>query len=152
MTDKEKEKIIETYKKHKEVREKNLIPPVPLTPEQTEAVCNMLVSGTEEDIAWLKDLLVNRVSPGVDPSAEVKSGFLEKIIKGSVLVENISKKEAFRILGTMLGGYNIKPLINALNDDSLAEDACMALKEMIFIILHLKQCANSFCSLLMMKN
>ncbi len=134
MRDKKKDKeIIEFYKKHKEMREKNLIPPIPLTPEQTEAVCNMLISGNEEDIDWLKDLIVNRVSPGVDPSAKVKAEFLENITNGSVSAGNINKKEAIRILGTMLGGYNVIPLINALKVDDLAEDAFKALREVILI-------------------
>ncbi|MCK5221488.1 MAG: aconitate hydratase B, partial [Candidatus Aminicenantes bacterium] len=134
MRDKKKDKeIIEFYKKHKEMREKNLIPPIPLTPEQTEAVCNMLISGNEEDINWLKDLIVNRVSPGVDPSAKVKAEFLENITNGSVSAGNINKKEAIRILGTMLGGYNVIPLINALKVDDLAEDAFKALREVILI-------------------
>ena len=134
MRDKKKDKeIIEFYKKHKKVRSENLIPPIPLTPEQTEAVCNMLISGNEEDIDWLKDLIVNRVSPGVDPSAKIKAAFLENITTGSVSVDNINKKEAVRILGTMLGGYNVNPLINALKENSLAEDAFKALREVILI-------------------
>ncbi len=134
MTENEKNnEIYESYKKHEEVRNNNSIPPIPLNPEQTKAVCDMLISGSEENPDTLKDLLVNRVSPGVDPSAEVKATFLENILKGQINIENIGKKEAVDILGSMLGGYNVKPLIDALDDEELAESASKALSGMILI-------------------
>ena len=121
-------KIIEEYKKHVEVRSKNNIPPLPLNTEQTDAVCTLLSTG-EGDSGWLKGQLLNRVSPGVDPSAEVKAQFLSDIIKGNVSVSEISGEEAVEILGTMLGGYNVKPLISALNIAEFCDKASTALSE-----------------------
>ncbi len=128
----DKIKIIENYRKHIEVREKNNIPPLPLNTEQTDAVCTLL-SGGEGDLEWLKDQLLNRVSPGVDPSAEVKAQFLSGITEGSVSVSVISKEEAVEILGTMLGGHNVKPLISALKIEELSEGACRSLSKTILV-------------------
>ena len=128
----DKIKIIENYKKHIEVREKNNIPPLPLNTDQTDAVCTLLSSG-EGDLKWLKNQLINRISPGVDPSAEIKAQFLTGIIKGSVSVSAISKENAVEILGTMLGGYNVEPLISALNIEELSEKACHSLSETILV-------------------
>ncbi|MEN8222403.1 MAG: bifunctional aconitate hydratase 2/2-methylisocitrate dehydratase [Acidobacteriota bacterium] len=128
----DKIKIIENYRKHIEVREKNDIPPLPLNTEQTDAVCTMIAGG-EGDQKWLKDQLLQRVSPGVDPSAEIKAQFLSDIVEGSISVSIISKEEAVEILGTMLGGYNVAPLISALNDESLAPAAARSLSKTILI-------------------
>ncbi len=125
-------KIIENYKKHIAVREKNNIPPLPLNPEQTDAVCKML-AGKEGDRKWLKNQLLERVSPGVDPSAEIKARFLSGIVEGSISVSEISGEEAVKILGTMLGGYNVKPLISALDKEGLSEDAYTALSNTVLV-------------------
>ncbi len=59
-------------------------------------------------------MLSNRVSPGVDEAAKVKAEFLDSIAEGKVSVEGISKTHAIQLLGTMLGGYNIQPLISII--------------------------------------
>ncbi len=77
--------------------------------------------------------MLNRVSPGVDPSAGIKAQFLTSIVKGSILISVISREEAVEILGTMLGGYNVKPLISALSKEELSEGAFTALSSTILI-------------------
>lgn len=114
-------------------RAKQNIPPLPLNKEQTLAVIALLKQG--ERTQELVDLLSNRVSPGVDDAAKVKAEFLNAIICGNESVQGISKIEAIQLLGTMLGGYNINPLLNALksNDKELASAAAEALKHTLLV-------------------
>ncbi len=125
--------IIILYKKHVGVREKNGIPPLPLNPQQTEAVCEILTVGAGDMTRDLIGLLKYNVSPGVDPSAKVKADFLGNISMGKTSVNGITDEDALEILGTMLGGYNVKYLINALENEKLAEKAANALKKTILI-------------------
>ncbi|MEN8152481.1 MAG: bifunctional aconitate hydratase 2/2-methylisocitrate dehydratase [Acidobacteriota bacterium] len=125
--------IINLYNKHAEVRAKSNIPPLPLNPEQTEAVCNILASGTEDRIPEMTGLLKHRVSPGVDPSAKVKADFLGRITGGELSIKGITEKEAVDMLGTMMGGYNVKYLISALGNEKLAENAAEALSKTILV-------------------
>ncbi len=68
----------------------------------------------------MTDLLVNRVPPGVDEAAYVKAGFLAAVAKGETTSPLVSPEKAVELLGTMQGGYNIHPLIEALDDAKLA--------------------------------
>ena len=79
------------------------------------------------------NLLKERVSPGVDPAAEVKAAFLAEIVKGAKSSPLVSKVDAVRILGTMLGGYNVMPLVDALTDAALSEEAARALSGMTLV-------------------
>jgi len=82
---------------------------------------------------FLLNLFTERVSPGVDPAAEVKAGFLAQILTGDKKSVLIDKKQAVKILGTMIGGYNVQPLISALSAADLAEDAAVALSGMTYV-------------------
>ena len=113
------------------LRAKDGVPPLPLNPSETNAVIDLLKNGKEADFA--KDLLINRIAPGVDESAKIKAEFLGEIVSGKIALPNIDKVEAIKILGTMVGGYNIAPLISALNDESIALHAANALKDLIFV-------------------
>ena len=115
------------------LRAKDGIPPLPLNPSETNAVIDLLKNGKEVDFA--KDLLVNRIAPGVDESAKIKAEFLGEIVRGEIALQSIDKVEAIKILGTMVGGYNIAPLISALqsSDESLAKASATALKDLIFV-------------------
>jgi aconitate hydratase 2/2-methylisocitrate dehydratase len=75
----------------------------------------------------LVDLVTNRVAPGVDPAAQVKAEYLGHILRGGVQSPLIDKTTAVELLGAMMGGYNIAPLLEALNDSSLAPIAAKAL-------------------------
>ena len=124
--------MLEDYKKHCKEREEMGIPPLPLDAEQTAAVINLLKNDHDEN-ELLLFLLKERVPAGVDDAAYVKAGFLSDLTKGETESPYISKEDAVEILGTMLGGYNIQPLINCLEIDELADDAAAALSNTLLI-------------------
>jgi aconitate hydratase 2/2-methylisocitrate dehydratase len=125
--------MIEAYLKHEEERKALGIPALPLTPEQTGDLCKLLVNPPAGKEEFLVHLIKERVSPGVDPAAEVKAAFLAEIVKGAKKSPLISKVDAVRLLGTMLGGYNVYPLIDALKDAELAAEAATALSGMTLV-------------------
>ncbi|NJO90253.1 MAG: aconitate hydratase B, partial [Chloroflexia bacterium] len=119
--------VIAAYLEHEKERKELGIPPLPLNTVQTAEVCKLLENpdGQEE---FLLDLFKNRIAPGVDPSAEIKADFLNKILKNEVKCPVIDKKEAIFILGTMIGGYNVSHLVEALKNKEIASEAAKALK------------------------
>jgi aconitate hydratase 2 / 2-methylisocitrate dehydratase len=119
--------VIDAYLKHEAERKAQGIPAKPLDPEQTGELCKLLENPPAGKEAFCLGLLENRVSPGVDPAAEVKAGFLADIVSGKRRSPLVTKKDAVRILGTMMGGYNVGPLLAALEMPDLAEDAARAL-------------------------
>ncbi len=125
--------MIEAYLQHEAERNAQGIPALPLNPTQAKELCDLLVNPPAGKEEFLLNLLKERISPGVDPAAEVKADFLNKIIQGEVTSPLIDKVEAVRVLGTMMGGYNIQPLIAALQIDELADEAACALSGMVLI-------------------
>jgi aconitate hydratase 2 / 2-methylisocitrate dehydratase len=121
--------VIEQYLQHVAERKEFGIPAKPLDPQQTHGVCELLESPPAGQEAFLLDLLTNRVSPGVDPAAEVKAAFLAALVSGKKKSPVIGRKNAVRLLGTMLGGYNVAPLVAALSDPELADEAATALSQ-----------------------
>jgi len=119
--------MIEAYLKHEEERKAQGIPALPLNPEQAADLCKLLQTPPAGKESFLLNLFKERISPGVDPAAEVKADFLGKLLKGAVSSPLITKKDAVKILGTMIGGYNVKPLVDALKDAELADEAACAL-------------------------
>jgi aconitate hydratase 2 / 2-methylisocitrate dehydratase len=125
--------MIEAYLMQEAERNALGIPALPLTPEQTAELSTLLEAPPAGKEEFLLHLLKERVSPGVDPAAEVKAGFLAAIIDGSRKSPLISRKGAVAILGTMMGGYNVAPLIGALSDAELADEAATALSGMTLV-------------------
>ncbi|MGC8924910.1 MAG: bifunctional aconitate hydratase 2/2-methylisocitrate dehydratase [Calditerrivibrio sp.] len=125
--------MFEQYLKHAEERKAMGIPPLPLSPEMTAEVCKALENPEKGKEDFLLSLLRDRVSPGVDPAAEVKSNWLAKVVRGEVKSPVVSKEDAIFMLGTMIGGYNVAPLVEALKDPSLAKSAANALKNVILV-------------------
>ncbi len=126
--------IMKKYFEHKEERESIGIPPLPLNVEETKEVCNLLISTSNVyNQGILIELLKDRVLPGVAPSAKIKADFLNKIVLEELFVEGLNSKEALIILGTMLGGYNLQYLIDALKNDKIAKYALNVLKNIILI-------------------
>jgi len=125
--------MIEAYLKHEAERNAQGIPALPLSPEQTASLCELLQNPPRGKEDFLLNLFTERVSPGVDPAAEVKAGFLAQILTGDKKSVLIDKKQAVKILGTMIGGYNVQPLISALSAADLAEDAAVALSGMTYV-------------------
>ena len=105
--------MLQDYKQHCEERKEQGIPPLPLSAQQTSDLVELLKSEHEES-ELLLELLNERIPAGVDQAAYVKAGFLADITTDEASSPYISKKEAVMILGTMLGGYNIQPLILSL--------------------------------------
>ena len=124
--------MLEDYKKHCKEREEMGIPPLPLSAEQTATVINLLKKEHDESDLLLY-LLKERVPAGVDDAAYVKAGFLSDLTKGKTNSPYISKEEAVSILGTMLGGYNIQPLIDCLEIEGLEESGADALSNTLLI-------------------
>jgi len=125
--------MIEHYLKHEAERRALGIPPLPLNREQTRELCALLEAPPAGKEEFLLGLLMERVPPGVDPAAEVKAEFLDKVVAGVVRTPLVSPREAVRILGTMLGGYNVTPLIRALTMPGLADEAASALSGIIMV-------------------
>lgn len=125
--------MIEEYLRSVAERKELGIPPLPLDSCQTSALCRLLQDPPEGREALLLYLLKERVSPGVDPAAQVKADFLGRILSGEVKSPLVSPLEAVRMLGAMLGGYNIRPLIDALRNRDLEEAAVSALSRTILV-------------------
>jgi aconitate hydratase 2/2-methylisocitrate dehydratase len=125
--------MIEAYLAHEAERKAQGIPALPLNPEQTAELCKLLTAPPAGKEAFLVHLLKERVSPGVDPAAEVKAAFLAEIVKGTKNSPLIGKVEAIRLLGTMMGGYNVAPLVEALSVAELADEAACALSGLTLV-------------------
>ncbi|MGE5698695.1 MAG: bifunctional aconitate hydratase 2/2-methylisocitrate dehydratase [Deltaproteobacteria bacterium] len=125
--------MIEAYQKEASERAKLGIPPLPLNPEQTAGLCKLLQKPPKGQETFLLTLLKERVSPGVDPAAKVKAEFLAGIVSGKAKSPLITPIDAIAILGDMLGGYNVAPLVAALKNKKLADDAAAALSRIILV-------------------
>lgn len=119
--------MIEAYLQHEKERASQGIPALPLSPEQTAELCTLLVKPPKGKEKFLLGLLTDRVSPGVDPAAKVKAEFLAGVVAGKIKSPLVTPKDAIKLLGTMIGGYNVAPLVAALKDKALADDAAKAL-------------------------
>ncbi len=125
--------MLNEYQSHVDERAADSIPPTPLDREQVKALTELLQAPPEGKEALLKDLITNCVPPGVDPAAETKALFLEQICSGKISSPLINKVEAVELLGTMLGGYNIEPLISLLDNEELAPVAAKALSKTLLV-------------------
>jgi len=123
----------EEYAAHVAQREELGVPPLPLTANQTAEVIEFIKTG--EFVEEMLELLENRVSPGVDDAAYVKAAFLNEVALEEHHVAAIAPQEAVRMLGMMLGGYNVKPLINCLSskNNDVVEAAIKALSNTLLV-------------------
>ncbi|MCB1892560.1 MAG: bifunctional aconitate hydratase 2/2-methylisocitrate dehydratase, partial [Rhodocyclaceae bacterium] len=120
--------MLEAYRQHVAERAALGIPPLPLTAKQTEELVALLQAPPKGEEAFLVDLLTHRVPAGVDDAAKVKAAFLAKVSRGETACTLISREKATELLGTMLGGYNVKPLIDLLDDAAVGTIAAQGLK------------------------
>lgn len=125
--------VLEEYRKHVAERSAEGIVPKPLNAEQVAGLVTLLKNPPPGEEDFLFDLLVNRVPPGVDEAAYVKAGFLAAIVTGEAKSPLVSEEKALELLGTMQGGYNIQPLIDALDNDKLAPIAVKALSHTLLM-------------------
>ncbi|ABL64854.1 bifunctional aconitate hydratase 2/2-methylisocitrate dehydratase [Chlorobium phaeobacteroides] len=127
--------LVSQYRAHSEEREQLGIPPLPLTAEQTRSLIELLMQGQVQEQEYLLELFNEHISPGVDDAAFEKAAFLDSIIKGECTCAAISPVDAVAILGTMLGGYNVKPLTDALShaDEHICRAAADVLKKILLV-------------------
>ncbi len=111
--------MIEAYREHTKERWAQGIPPLPLTAQQVTELVELLKSPPKGEEAYVLDLITNNVNPGVDDAAYVKAAFLADVANGKASSPLIDPKRAVELLGTMMGGYNIVPLVKLLDDDAL---------------------------------
>ncbi len=119
------------YLAHIDERAQDNLPPLVLNAEQAKSVVENLIKGGDGD--FYLDLLTHRVPPGVDEAAYVKASFLASVAKGDQTCDAIDQKHATFLLSTMMGGYNIDPLIELLDLDATAETARDALAKTLLI-------------------
>ena len=139
------------YEKHVSEREKEGVPPLALNAKQTSEICELMrfagsSSGDEKaqnELKFLINLLTNRVNPGVDDAAKIKAEFLGEAIEG-LKIDGLDAVRAIKILGKMLGGYNVEILVRALknSDEDIAQAAANELKNIILVHEHFDEIAK----------
>ena len=125
--------MLEAYRHHAAERAALGIPPLPLDAQQTAQVIELLKTPPAGEEQFLLDLLVNRVPAGVDDAAKVKASYLAALAFGSETNVLIDRGRATELLGTMLGGYNVAPLIELLDDAAVGTVAADALKNTLLV-------------------
>ena len=125
--------MLQAYHSHVAERAALGIPPLPLSALQVAELVELLKKAAASDGAELLDLLTHRVPAGVDDAAKVKASYLAAVAHGSETCPLISRETATRLLGTMLGGYNISPLIDLLDDAAVAAVAAEGLKKTLLM-------------------
>ncbi len=125
--------MLQAYRQHTAERAALGIPPLSLSAQQTAEVIELIKNPPAGEEAFLLDLLTHRVPPGVDDAAKVKASFLTAVADGEVKCSLISRAKATELLGTMVGGYNVKPLIDLLPDAEVGAVAAEALKKTLLM-------------------
>ena len=121
------------YRKHVNKRKSQNIPPKPLNADQTSDLVKLLKNPPKGEENLLLDLISNRVPPGVDEAAYVKASFLSAIATGKDHSPIISRELSVKLLGQMLGGYNVATLVELLDDEDMQECAAEQLKSTILV-------------------
>ena len=125
--------MLQAYLQHAAERTALGIPPLPLTAQQTADLIELIKNPPAGEDAFLLDLLTHRVPPGVDDAAKVKASFLAAVAHGDLQVRLIDKTKATELLGTMVGGYNVHPLIELLDDAEVSAVAAEGLKKTLLM-------------------
>lgn len=126
--------LLANYKAHSQERlNEGGLPALPLTAEQTVELVELLKANPVVEAEYCLDLFTNKINPGVDDAAYVKAAFLNDIVQGKVTCSVISKVQAIEILGTMMGGFNVTPLVEALKIAEVADAAANELKNTILV-------------------
>ena len=127
--------FLTTYRAHVAERSALGIPPLPLSAKQTGELIELLKSPPQGEDKTLVDLITYRVPAGVDDAAKVKASYLAAVAYGTEKCALMSRVHATQLLGTMLGGYNISPMIDLLDDAdaAVAEQAATGLKSTLLM-------------------
>ncbi len=125
--------MLEAYRSHLDERAAQGLPPLPLDAGQVATLVDLLDNPPAGQGEELLALLTHRVPPGVDAAAKVKAEYLAAVASGKRSSPLVSATHAVELLGTMLGGYNLQPLIDLLDDETLAPTAATALKRTLLV-------------------
>jgi aconitate hydratase 2/2-methylisocitrate dehydratase len=125
--------MLNAYRQHVAERAALGIPALPLSAQQTAELIELLKNPPAGEETFLVDLIANRVPAGVDDAAKVKASYLAAVAFGTEKCALISREKATELLGTMLGGYNIHPLIELLDDAQVGAIAAEALKKTLLM-------------------
>ncbi len=127
--------LLEDYRAHTAKRAELGVPPLALTSDQTAQLVELLKASPIVDSAYAMELFENKIPAGVDDAAYIKAAFLNDIIQGNVSCDSIDGVKATVLLGTMLGGFNVAPLVEALSssDKAVAESAAAQLKNTLLV-------------------
>ncbi|WP_047393691.1 bifunctional aconitate hydratase 2/2-methylisocitrate dehydratase [Chitinibacter sp. ZOR0017] len=125
--------MLEAYRQHVAERAAQGIAPLPLSAQQTADLITLLQNPPKGEEAFLVELLTHRVPAGVDDAAKVKAAFLAAVAQGTDTCALISRAKATELLGTMLGGFNIKPQIDLLADAEVGAIAAEGLKKTLLM-------------------
>ncbi|MFM8610284.1 MAG: bifunctional aconitate hydratase 2/2-methylisocitrate dehydratase [Burkholderiaceae bacterium] len=125
--------MLKAYRDHAAERAALGIPPLPLDAKQVAELIELIKNPPAGEEAFLMDLLTHRVPPGVDDAAKVKASFLAAVAHGELKTGLVSNAKATELLGTMVGGYNVHPLIELLDDAEVAGVAAEGLKKTLLM-------------------
>lgn len=125
--------MLQEYRKHVEERSAEGVVPKPLNAEQVSSLVELIKNPPAGEEGFLLDLLINRIPAGVDEAAYVKAGLLTAIAKGEATSPILTREKAVELLGTMLGGYNVAPLIELLDNAELAPIAAKGLSHTLLV-------------------
>lgn len=125
--------MLNAYRQHVAERAALGIPALPLSAQQTADLIELLKNPPAGEEAFLVDLITHRVPAGVDDAAKVKASYLAAVAFGTEKCALISREKATELLGTMLGGYNIHPLVELLDDTQVSGIAAEALKKTLLM-------------------
>ena len=118
--------MLSTYRENAAERLALGIPPLPLDANQAKALTELLGNPPSGEEQELLHLLIERIPPGVDEAAYVKATWLSAIAQGQSSSPLVSPLEATRLLGTMVGGYNVAALIELLQHSDAQLAGCAA--------------------------
>jgi len=125
--------LVANYKAHTEERAKLGVPPLALTAEQVADLVELLKVSPIAEQDYVMDMFENKIPAGVDDAAYVKAAFLNDVVQGNVSCDAIDASKACIILGKMLGGFNVTPLVEALKIEAIAEVAATQLKNTLLV-------------------
>ncbi|TAG47286.1 MAG: bifunctional aconitate hydratase 2/2-methylisocitrate dehydratase [Betaproteobacteria bacterium] len=125
--------MLEAYRQHVAERAALGIPPLPLSAKQTEQLVELLKNPPKGEDATLIELITHRVPAGVDNAAKVKASYLAAVAHGTEKTPLLSREKATELLGTMLGGYNISPMVDLLDDALVGGIAASRLKKTLLM-------------------
>ncbi len=125
--------MLQAYRDHVAERAALGIPPLPLNAKQTAELIELMKAPAPADAELLLNLLTNRVPAGVDDAAKVKASYLAAVAHGTEKSALLSRARATELLGTMLGGYNIGPLVDLLDDAEVGAVAADGLKKTLLM-------------------